>query len=93
MSRIEKARRRVTIARYAIGITAAAALAGFAAVARSTHPGTASRVSSPRTTVTTTSSGYDDSSSSFFGGDDGSASTPNIGPSGSAQAQVQSGAS
>ena len=43
MTRIEKARRRVTVARYAIGITAAAALAGFAAVARSTHPGTAQR--------------------------------------------------
>ena len=40
MTRIEKARRRVTVARYAIGITAAAALAGLAAVARSKHPGT-----------------------------------------------------
>ena len=44
MTRIERARRRVTVARYAIGITAAAALAGFAAVARATHPGTAQRV-------------------------------------------------
>jgi hypothetical protein len=88
MTRIEKARRRVTFARYAIGITAAAALAGFAAVARSTHPGTAQRVTSARTSVTTTSS-YDDSSS-FFGDDSGSS---NIGPSGSAQPQIQSGAS
>ena len=85
MSRIEKARRRVTFARYAIGIAAAAALAGFAAVARSTHPGTAQRVSMARASVTTTSS------SSFFGDDSGS--TSNIGPSGSAQAQIQSGAS
>jgi hypothetical protein len=91
MTRIERARRRVTVARYAIGITAAAALAGFAAVARATHPGTAQRVTSARTTVTTTS-GYDDSSSTFFGGDD-AGSTSNIGPSGSAQPQVQSGAS
>ncbi len=91
MTRIEQARRRVTIARYAIGITAAAALAGFAAVARATHPGTAQRVTSARTTVSTTSS-YDDSSSSFFGDDDAGSSS-NIGPSGSAQPQVQSGAS
>jgi hypothetical protein len=90
MSRIEKARRRVTIARYAIGITAAVALAGFAAAARAAHPGTAQRVTSARTTVTTTSS-YDDSGSYFFGDDSGSDS--NIGPSGSAQPQVQSGAS
>ena len=91
MTRIEKARRRVTFARYAIGISAAAALAGFAAVARSTHPGTAQRVTTARTSVTTTSS-YDDSSSAFFGDDD-SSSTSNIGPSGSAQPQVQSAAS
>lgn len=91
MTRIEQARRRVTIARYAIGITAAAALAGFAAVARATHPGTAQRVTSARTTVSTTSS-YDDSSSSFFGDDDAGSSS-NIGPSGGAQPQVQSGAS
>jgi hypothetical protein len=92
MTRIEKARRRVTVARYAIGITAAAALAGFAAVARSTHPGTAQRVATARTTVTTTSS-YDESDSSFFDDDDDSGSYSNIGPSGSAQPQVQSGAS
>ena len=91
MTRIEKARRRVTFARYAIGITAAAALAAFAAVARSTHPGTAQRVATARTTVTTTSS-YDESDSSFFEDDD-SGSYSNIGPSGSAQPQVQSGAS
>jgi len=89
MTRIEKARRRVTVARYAIGITAAAALAGFAAVARVTHPGTAQRVATARTTVTTTSTS--DDNSTFFGDDSGSSS--NIGPSGSAQAQVQSGAS
>jgi hypothetical protein len=91
MTRIEKARRRVTVARYAIGVTAAVALAGFAAAARATHPGTAQRVATAGMSVTTTSSSYDDSSSSFFGDDSGSSS--NIGPSGSAQPQVQSGAS
>ena len=90
MTRIEKARRRVTFARYAIGITAAVALGGFAAVARVTHPGTAPRVAAARTTVTSTSAS-DDSGSFFFGQDDGSYS--NIGPSGSAQPQVQSAAS
>jgi len=90
MTRIERARRRVTLARYAIGITAAVALGGFAAVARVTHPGTAPRVAAARTTVTSTSAS-DDSGSFFFGQDDGSYS--NIGPSGSAQPQVQSGAS
>ena len=90
MTRIEKARRRVTVARYAIGITAAVALGGFAAVARVSHPGTAPRVAAARTTVTSTSAS-DDSGSFFFGQDDGSYS--NIGPSGSAQPQVQSGAS
>jgi hypothetical protein len=89
MTRIEQARRRVTVARYAIGITAAVAFAGFAAVARATHPGTAQRVTTARTSVTSTSS-YDDSNSYFYGGDD---SSSNIGPSGSAEAQVQSGAS
>ena len=88
MTRIEKARRRVTLARYAIGITAAVALGGFAAVARATHPGTAQRVTTARTSAAATSS-YDDSNSYFYGGDDSS----NIGPSGSAQAQVQSAAS
>lgn len=90
MTRIEKARRRVTVARYAIGISAAVALGGFAAVARISHPGTAQRLTSARTGVAAASS-YD-SSSTFFGDDD-SGSYSNIGPSGSAQPQVQSGAS
>ena len=91
MTRIEKAHRRVTVARYAIGITAAVALGGFAAVARVSHPGTAPRVATARTAVTAASTS-DDSSSTFFGqADPGSYS--NIGPSGSAQPQVQSVAS
>ena len=39
-SRIETARRRLRITRYAIGVVAAAALAGGAVVARAAHPGT-----------------------------------------------------
>ena len=88
MSRIEAARRRVTIARYAIGITAAAALAAFAAAARVSHPGTSHATSSSRaSTRAATAATQDDS---FFTGDDSGSS---IGPSGSAPAQVQSGAS
>ena len=89
MTRIEQARRRVTVTRYAIGIGSAVAFAAFAAVARASHPGTAQRVTTARTTVTSTSS-YDDST--FFGDDD-SGSYSNIGPSGSAAPQVLSGAS
>lgn len=89
MTRIERARRRVVVTRYAIGIASAAALAAFAAVARSSHPGTHSATTG-RTTVTRTTS-YDDDSS-FYGEDD-SGSSSNIGPSGSAAPQVQSGAS
>ena len=39
LSRIEGARRNARIARYAIGLTAAAGLAAFAAAARASHPG------------------------------------------------------
>ena len=87
MTRIQQARRRVTIARYALGVTAAAALAAFAAVARASHPGTHS---APRVTRPSASSMADDyGDTSFFGDDSGAA----IGPPGSAAPQVQSGAS
>jgi ferric-dicitrate binding protein FerR (iron transport regulator) len=91
MTRIEQARRRVTVTRYALGIGAAAALAAFAAVARSSHPATHSLRSSG-TTVTSQRSTETSDDSTFFGDDD-SGSYSNIGPSGSAQPQVQSGAS
>ena len=87
MTRIERARRRVTVTRYAIGIASAAALAAFAAVARVSHPGT-HRVATARTTVTTASTSDD---STFYGDD--SQSFSNIGPAGSASPQVQSGSS
>ena len=85
-SRIADARRKVRIARYAIGVTAAAALAAFAAAARVAHPGTHY---STRTGAATAA--VDESTSeSYFFGDDNSSS---IGPSGSASPQIQSGAS
>ena len=88
MTRIEAARRRVTIARYAIGITAAASLAAFAAVARVSHPGTSHATGSSRATARAASTASQDDS--FFTDDN---STSSIGPSGGASAQVQSGAS
>ncbi|MGZ4334175.1 MAG: hypothetical protein ACXVRJ_07880 [Gaiellaceae bacterium] len=93
MTRIERARRRVSIARYAIGITTVAALAGFTAVARASHPGShqASQVSSSAAVSSSTSTA--DSSRSFFDDDSSSGSSSSIGPSGSATPQIQSGAS
>ena len=85
MTRIEAARRRVRIARYAIGITAAAALAAFTAVTRAAHPGTSHATNTSRSSRASSTATQDDS---FF-----SDSFSNIGPSGSASAQVQSGAS
>ncbi len=89
MTRIEAARRRVRITRYAIGVTAAAALAVFAAAARASHPGAlhATRPSRPAVTSSATSSEYD---GSFF--DDGLGSS-SFGPAGSAAPQIQSGGS
>jgi hypothetical protein len=88
MTRIEQARRRLGIARYAMGVGAAAALAAFAAVARVSHPGT-HNAASTGTSARASASTSDDS---FFGGDDYGSSS-DIGPAGSAGAQVQSGAS
>jgi len=85
-SRISTARRNLRIARYAIGVTAAAALAAFAAAARASHPGSHQRVRAGA--ATTSSSSEQSQSGTYFGGDDYS-----IGPSGSASPQVQSGAS
>ena len=85
MTRIEAARKRVTIARYAIGVTAAAALAAFAAAARVSHPGASHATSTSRASSRASAVQQDDS---FFGD-----SFSNIGPSGSASPQVQSGAS
>jgi hypothetical protein len=85
MTRIEQARRRVATVRYAIAIGAAVALATFAAAARASHPAT-HHAAQPAATA---SESDDQSGRGFFG--DGSDS--NIGPSGSAVPQVQSGAS
>ncbi len=84
-SRITIARRRARVTRYAIGVTAAVALAAFAAAARASHPGSHPGRAGDATAVT--SSYNESSSSSFF---DGGSS---IGPSGSASSQLQSGGS
>lgn len=85
MTRIEEARRRVTTVRYALGIGAAVALAAFAAAARISHPGT-HRTGQPATAAAAAS---EQDGGGFFG----QGSSANIGPSGSAAPQVQSGAS
>ena len=86
-SRISLARRNVRIARYAIGVTAAAALAAFAAAARASHPGSHVRVRAGEAASSASSSARS-TSGTYFGDDQYS-----IGPSGSATPQVQSGAS
>ena len=84
-SRIADARRNVRLARFAIGVSAAAALAASAAAARVAHPGT-----HHSTRVRATTAAVDQSTAnSFFFGDDSSS----VGPSGSASPQIQSGAS
>ena len=87
LSRLSLARRNVRIARYAIGMTAAAALAAFAAAARASHPGSHARVRAGA--ATSTASASDQSTTGTYFGDDGYS----IGPSGSAAPQVQTGAS
>jgi hypothetical protein len=87
-TRIASARRNVRIARFTIGVTAAAALAAFAAAARVSHPGT--HATRARATAGTATASFDHSSADSFFGDDGSSS---VGPSGSATPQIQSGAS
>jgi hypothetical protein len=86
MTRIEAARLRLRIARYVIGIGAAASLAAFAAAARVSHPAT-HHASSPQATSTQPATSDD----GFFSGDDDSSAS--IGPSGSVAPQIQSGGS
>ncbi len=88
LSRIEAARRNARIARYAIGLTAAAGLAVFAAAARLSHPGSHPTVRAGQAASATSSATTQSSTGDFFG--DGSSS---IGPSGSAGSQLQSGGS
>jgi hypothetical protein len=84
MTRMELARHRLKIARYAIGVTAAGAFAAFAVAARDSHPGTqhassATSASSSTATADATSS-FDFSGSSSFGG---ATSAPSIQSGGS----------
>jgi hypothetical protein len=88
LSRIGSARRNVRIARYAIGLTAAAGLAVFAAAARASHPGSHHSVRAGSAAASRSS--QSESSTENFFGYDGSSS---IGPSGSAGSQLQSGGS
>jgi hypothetical protein len=90
LSRIATARRNVRIARYAIGITAAAGLAVFAAAARASHPGSHHSVRAGQAAATTSSSSSTQSSTDNYFGDGGGSY---IGPSGSAGSQLQSGGS
>jgi hypothetical protein len=83
MTRLGQARRKIRIARLAIGIGAATGLAVFAGLARTSHPATHG-TGSTRPTVTRSTNDY-------FGDDSDSYSY--LGPSGSAAPQVQSGAS
>ena len=80
MTRMEAARRRLTIARYAIGVSAVSLFAVLGFVARAEPPGAAS---TPQVVTS-------DSTSSFFQDD----STPSyVGPAGSATPSIQSGGS
>jgi len=87
MTRLEQARRKLGIARIAIGIGAVTGLAVFGGLARSSHPAT----SHARASNVSTRS--DEQSDDDFYGDDDSGSYSYLGPSGSAAPQVQSGGS
>jgi len=87
LSRIDMARRKSRIARYAIGVSAAVALAAFAAAARATHPGShTTRVRAGEAAASTSSYGDSHTYGYFEGGS-------SIGPSGGASSQLQSGGS
>jgi hypothetical protein len=88
-TRIEAARRKLRVARYAIGVTVAAALAGFAGLARVSHPATHHGGSSLSPAAAATDESTNDGGG-YFGDDD---SSLYLGPSGSAAPQVQSGGS
>jgi hypothetical protein len=83
---MEHAKRRLRVARYAIGATAVGAFGAFAIAARASHPGThhASTSSS-----TATASSDDSATSDDFFGAGGSPSFDNSGST----PQVQSGGS
>jgi hypothetical protein len=92
-SRIEIARRRLKVARYSVGVTAAAAFALFAFAARAAHPGTSSGSASTATNsagVTSSDDPYGDVESSDSFGGFGSSS---VSPSYNSAPSVQSGGS
>ena len=82
MSRVERARRNVRFARYAIAVTAGAALAVFVAAARNAHPATHHAAQTSAASAT-----QDDSDSGGFFGES------SISPSYGSTPQVRSAAS
>ena len=93
---MEAARRRLRIARYAIGIAAASLFAVLGFVARASHPGRSHPGSASSTAAATSSdsasSDTASSDSSSFFEDDGSTSS-SVGPAGSAAPSIQSAGS
>ena len=92
-SRIEIARRRIRLARYAAGVLAAAAFATFAVAARNAHPGTAPSAGATQSgdtaSAVTPSDDYNDDQSSDGFGFGSSSVSPSYGEAPS----VQSGGS
>jgi hypothetical protein len=88
-SRIELARRRIRLTRYAAGVLAAAAFATFAVAARNAHPGTSSGSSTAGSGSATAVTSSDDSESDDSCGFGTSSVSPSYNPAPS----VQSGGS
>jgi hypothetical protein len=65
MTRMELARRRLKLARYAIGVTAAGAFAAFAVAARDSHPGTQHASSASSSSSSSSQTAADDTTGSF----------------------------
>jgi len=83
-SRIEKARRRLSVARISIGVTAAAGFLVFAFAARASHPGT------QHTQISSTATSSDDVQAQS---DDFSFGSGSISPSTGGGTTLQSGGS
>jgi hypothetical protein len=88
MTRIEAARHRLRIARYAIAASALGLFAVLGAAVRASHPAT--HAGSPSSAATSAAAATSSDDSFFSGGDDGGYS---VGPAGSAQPSIQSSGS
>jgi hypothetical protein len=67
-SRLDRARRKVRVARYSIAAVAVTGLGFFALVARAAHPGTSSNASSVSSSASTSTSDDQSAQSFDFGG-------------------------